>query len=160
MANKVGWNYLSIPKHCWSLGMDKWFHPTLYNGCNFLKMGHVFRVKLLHSRIHLPWSYTYQLAFLRNLPVCEETASKILMKVYTHGSLFMTSEAFFPASEKLCFISNSSCLVLLPMWLDLKNQNCSWIQILKVCLMEWWPIWILTKLKISNTDMTQSQHRS
>ena len=22
----------------WSLGMDKWFHPTLYNGCNYLSM--------------------------------------------------------------------------------------------------------------------------
>ena len=33
---------LSIPKlkqcNCWILGMDKWFHPTLYNGCNYLSM--------------------------------------------------------------------------------------------------------------------------
>ena len=38
----MGWNYLSIPKlqwcHCWSLGRDKLFHPTLYNGCNYLSM--------------------------------------------------------------------------------------------------------------------------
>ena len=38
----MGWNYLSIPKlqrlHRWSLGMDKYFHPTLYNGCNYLSM--------------------------------------------------------------------------------------------------------------------------
>ena len=38
----MGWNYLSIPKlqrlHCWSLGMDKWFHPTVYNGCDYLSM--------------------------------------------------------------------------------------------------------------------------
>ena len=38
----MGWNYLSIPKlqRCnrWSLGMDKWFHTTLYNGCNYLSM--------------------------------------------------------------------------------------------------------------------------
>ena len=38
----MGWNYLSIPKlqwlHHWSLGMDKQFHPTLYNGCNYLSM--------------------------------------------------------------------------------------------------------------------------
>ena len=32
-------NYLSIPKlHRWSLPMDKLFHPTLYNGCNYLSM--------------------------------------------------------------------------------------------------------------------------
>ena len=38
----MGWNYLSIPKlqrlHRWSLGMDKLFHPTHYNGCNYLSM--------------------------------------------------------------------------------------------------------------------------
>ena len=38
----VRWNYLSIPKlqRCnrWSLGMDKWFNLTLYNGCNYLSM--------------------------------------------------------------------------------------------------------------------------
>ena len=38
----MGWNYLSIAKlqrlHRWSLGMDKWFHPTLYNECNYLSM--------------------------------------------------------------------------------------------------------------------------
>ena len=44
------WNYLSIPKlqRCnrWSLGMDKQFHPILYNGCNhlsiqILKLNHI-----------------------------------------------------------------------------------------------------------------------
>ena len=38
----MGWNYLSIPKlqRCnrWSLGMDKWFHPTLYWACDYLSM--------------------------------------------------------------------------------------------------------------------------
>ena len=38
----MGCNKLSIPKlqrlHHWSLGMDKSFRPTLYNGCNHLSM--------------------------------------------------------------------------------------------------------------------------
>ena len=38
----MGWNYLSIPKlqrlHRWSLGMDKSFHPTHYQACNYLSM--------------------------------------------------------------------------------------------------------------------------
>ena len=38
----MGWNYLSIPKlqqgTRWSLVMDKWFHHTLYKGCNYLSM--------------------------------------------------------------------------------------------------------------------------
>ena len=33
----MGLNYLSI-LNCWSLGMDKKFHPTLYNECNYLCM--------------------------------------------------------------------------------------------------------------------------
>ena len=38
----VGWNYLSIPKlqQCdrWSLVMNKQFHPTLYDGRDYLSM--------------------------------------------------------------------------------------------------------------------------
>ena len=38
----MGWNYLSIPKlqRCnrWSLGMNKYFHPTLHNECNYLSI--------------------------------------------------------------------------------------------------------------------------
>ena len=38
----MGWNYLSIPKlqRCnrWSLGMDKLFHPALYNWCDYISM--------------------------------------------------------------------------------------------------------------------------
>ena len=45
----MGWHYLSIPKlqRCnrWSLGMDTLFHPTHYNGCNYLS---VLRLKLIH----------------------------------------------------------------------------------------------------------------
>ena len=36
----VGWDYWSYPElqllHRWSLGMDEWFHPILYNGCDYL----------------------------------------------------------------------------------------------------------------------------
>ena len=38
----VGWNYLL---DSWSLGMDKWFHITLYNGCYNLSM---LWLKLMH----------------------------------------------------------------------------------------------------------------
>ena len=43
------WNYLPVPKlqwlYRWSLGMDKQYHPTLYNGCNYLSM---LGSKLIH----------------------------------------------------------------------------------------------------------------
>ena len=56
----MGWNYLSIPKlqRCnrrWGLGMDKWFHHTLYRECDHLsmlglKLNHVGPgVKFLHD---------------------------------------------------------------------------------------------------------------
>ena len=48
----MGWNYLSSAKlqRCnrWSLGIDKYFHPTHYNGCNYLSM---LVLKLIHVSI-------------------------------------------------------------------------------------------------------------
>ena len=38
----MGWNHLSIPKpqrlHHWSLGIDQWYHPSLYWLCYYLSM--------------------------------------------------------------------------------------------------------------------------
>ena len=62
----MGWNYLSLPKlqrfHRWSLVMAKYFHPTFYNGCNYLymlglksihfsKMGHRYHIELARQTI-------------------------------------------------------------------------------------------------------------
>ena len=45
----MGWNNLSIPQlhrlDRWRLGMDKYFHPTHYNGCNFSSM---LGLKVIH----------------------------------------------------------------------------------------------------------------
>ena len=53
------WNYLCIPKlqrlHRWSLGMDKWFHPTYYEGYNYLSM---LGFKLSHFSKRGPVVYT------------------------------------------------------------------------------------------------------
>ena len=53
----MGWNYLSIPKlqrlHRWSLGMDKQFHPTFCNGCNYLSM---LGLKLNYDSKRGPWN--------------------------------------------------------------------------------------------------------
>ena len=55
----MGWNYWSIPKlqrlHRWSLGMDKWFHPTFYNECNYLSM---LGLKLNHVSKRSHWWWT------------------------------------------------------------------------------------------------------
>ena len=56
------WNYWSIPQlqqlHCGSLGMDKLFHPTLYDRCIYLSM---LGMKLCHVTekrplVPIPWS--------------------------------------------------------------------------------------------------------
>ena len=61
----MGWNYLSIPKlqRCnrWSLGMDKLFHPTVYNVCNY---GSMLGLKLNHVSKRGPWG---TIACVRNV---------------------------------------------------------------------------------------------
>ena len=51
----MGWNYLSIPKptrfHRWSMGINKWFYATLYNGCSNLSM---LELKLNHVKKRSP----------------------------------------------------------------------------------------------------------
>ena len=55
----VGWNDLSISKLQrlrWNLGMDKYFHPTFYNGCNYLI---IFIYKLIYVNKMVPGSKKY-----------------------------------------------------------------------------------------------------
>ena len=48
-GDNTGFNYLSIPNlqwcNRWSLGMDKLFHPPLYNGYNYLS---ILGLQLIH----------------------------------------------------------------------------------------------------------------
>ena len=52
----VGWNYLSISKlqwlHHWSLGKEKKFHLTLYDGCNYI---FILWLKLIHASKRGSW---------------------------------------------------------------------------------------------------------
>ena len=61
------WNYLSIPKlqrlHRWSLGMDKLFHPTLHNGCDYISM---LGLKLTHVSKRGYWRLLKYRIYLRN----------------------------------------------------------------------------------------------
>ena len=36
--------------NCWILGIDKWFHPTLYCTCDYLSM---LELHLIHVRVHV-----------------------------------------------------------------------------------------------------------
>ena len=53
----MGRNYLSIPQlqRCnrWSLGMDKYFHPTYHRACDYLSM---LGLKLNHVSKRGPWT--------------------------------------------------------------------------------------------------------
>ena len=54
------WDVITYPilkqqrLHRWSLGMNTWFHPTFYNGCNYLS---VLELKLNHVSKKDPTSY-------------------------------------------------------------------------------------------------------
>ena len=68
----MGWNYLPIPKlqplHRWSLGMDRLFHPTHYNGCNYLsmlgfKLNHVSKRgprRMIHGMVNQKYAFFSQ----------------------------------------------------------------------------------------------------
>ena len=64
----MGWNYLSIPilprLHRWSLGMAKQFHPTHYDGCNYLS---VLRLKSNHVSKRGHWDHTLMECYLEIL---------------------------------------------------------------------------------------------
>ena len=70
----MGWNYLSIPKlqRCnrWSLGMDKQFHPTFYNGCNYLSM---LGLKLNHVSKRGPKCQQTNLELYGEINCCQTT---------------------------------------------------------------------------------------
>ena len=79
----MGWNYLSIPKlqRCnrWSLGMDKLFHPTLYQACNYLSM---LGLKLNHVSKRGHWSCATSWSFAR-LPYMSLPMGQKLFKLVT-----------------------------------------------------------------------------
>ena len=92
----MGWNYLSIPKlqRCnrWSLGMDKQFHPTVYNGCNYLSLGpwKCLHKSWQHSQV---WQRSFWCNFLGSLLVAPRVTnrqyiffecSSLYMKYYIH----------------------------------------------------------------------------
>ena len=82
----MGWNYLSIPKlqrlHRWSLRMDKQFHPTLYQACNYLYM---LGLKLNHvsKRGHSQWTGSS----LVQIRTCQCPMSQIWIKSQNHTTL-------------------------------------------------------------------------
>ena len=61
----MAWNYSFIsklqPLHHWSLRMDKYFHPILYNGCNHLYM---LGLKLIHFSKGAPDIFHFHMSFL------------------------------------------------------------------------------------------------
>ena len=60
----MGWNYLSIPKlrRCnrWSLGMDKSFHPRLYQAGDYLS---TLGFKLNYFSKRNPWCWNWNIPY-------------------------------------------------------------------------------------------------
>ena len=77
----MGWNYLSIPKlqrlHRWSLGMDKSFHATLYNVCDYLSM---LRLKLNHVSKSGPWRCALMIPTTRTVARAAISVAILMMR--------------------------------------------------------------------------------
>ena len=96
----MGWNYLSIPKlqrfhklqrwNRWSLGMDKYIHPTLYQACDFLSM---LEFKLIHVRKRGPWLPWY------------------FILVEPHGLYFGNQRGRIGALHRLSSVIESRCVL-------------------------------------------------
>ena len=94
------WNYTSIPKlqrlHLWSLGMDKWFHPTLYTGHNCLctvelKLNHVSKSS---SNIGYPYDINLYLKSFEN-----PSFQNINCSCQTFWNITVTSQMSVMASQ-------------------------------------------------------------
>ena len=118
----MGWNYVSIYRrqrcNLWSLGMDKLFHPTLYNACNNLSM---LVLKLIHVNKRSHWwlidARVRQLTgsiLALTLVHCKVTAS-IVRPYYRHQAIFFllqSSKTLIPISNG-CFRAIRQLLTLM-----------------------------------------------
>ena len=120
----MGWNYLSIPKlqrlHGWNLRMDKWFHPTLYTGCNYLFM---LGLKLNHVGNRGP-SWRNQYVWLSSIywPRDKKAhwlgdASTVYPKKYAHGFCFAVLCCGYTLTDFLISIR----LISLALW---QSNDC------------------------------------
>ena len=84
---------------CWSLGMDKSFHPTCYNGCNYLSM---LGLKLIHVSKRGHW-------YLLSYQICGSTEYQLKM-------LSLLNNDFIP-------LVNQCCSVLCEGWVGLNHTG-------------------------------------
>ena len=92
----MGWNCLSIYKlercRCWSLWMDKKFHPTFYWACDYLsKLGlHFFQV----SKWRGPWLYNHKVKKHNTaVCICYGIYRWLIARLLTHWSYFNLAQS-------------------------------------------------------------------
>ena len=88
----MGWNYTSIPKplrlHLWSLGMDKYFHPTLCNGYHrfpMLWLGLIYVKWDPGNKTQAQQTATKSCAYFWGHPLCVFVVIKYLKPLISHG---------------------------------------------------------------------------
>ena len=96
MPSKV-WDEITYPfpnfNGCWSLRMDKWFYPTLYNGCNCLSMFYKRDPKsLAPASSHSCPLYSSRLAVPHR--VCDSTISSMLQDLWPQNVLHWFFRSF------------------------------------------------------------------
>ena len=75
---EITFPFLNFKCNRWSLGMDKQFHPTFYNGCNYLSM---LGLRLYHVSERGPMSLV-------------QAVNSFFIQL-SHGSLFLGIELIF-----------------------------------------------------------------
>ena len=127
----VGWNYLVIPKpqrlHRWSLGMGKSFHPTFYNGCDYLSL---LGLKLNHVSKRGHWGSWYKRNKTTHIKTCTYFMVIYCIRVYDRYT--------YPHSEKitrLVCVSDVKCQVTVSSNIEdtrhvaLYKQNLIWVEL-------------------------------
>ena len=97
------------------LEWDRWFHPTLYNGCNYLSM---LGLKLNHvskrgPRCPSTWH-------------CKPSAGAVLSNFFNFCRLFMMSNSFSMKKQLLIIIMTMMMMVMVMMMMMKMAQQISW----------------------------------
>ena len=117
------WEWISefIPHcKCWSLGMDKWIHSTLYNECNYLYM--------------LEWKLNHWKRLMRSHKITRQLWARIMLfmrQTNERGHCNVTSSLIGWAHSQ-----DDPCLSVelwYNWWLGLASLVDSWQQMMIVC---------------------------
>ena len=107
----MGWNCLTISKlqclHSWSLGMDKQFHLTHYNGCNYLS---ILGLKLIHVS---KWGHWTGLCLVFNYMVFSHSVFFNILYIYIMCICALYWYCLWPSYDSIISVVYSNTIIIL-----------------------------------------------